>query len=174
MRTGLVRPPLLRVFPSGWRALIERFAGSPVGYDLTGSVVGGFEPRVRGRSTAVGPGGGAAPWGYRWHHRLCGQPSSRRPLPAQSLREHSDPSPAPTCKREVLLPRPRSSPLTRPTTAAHRDDHEHEGRQFPAPLLTHLIAHSAPQTWGRRPRRAGRPMPYLLPYPWSELERWDD
>jgi DNA invertase Pin-like site-specific DNA recombinase len=47
-------------------------------------VAGCPEPgvRVRGRSTAAGPGGGAAPWGHRWRHR----PSSRF-LPATCIPE---------------------------------------------------------------------------------------
>ncbi len=62
---ALMPPRWLRVFPrlrwalGGWRT------GFPVGYGLTGLVAGGPEPwvRVRGRSTAAGPGGGAALWG---------------------------------------------------------------------------------------------------------------
>ena len=53
----------LRVFPSVWHALGGRPTGSPVRYGLTGSVAGGSEPRVRGRGTAAGPGGGTDPWG---------------------------------------------------------------------------------------------------------------
>ena len=111
-RAATLAPPRwLGVFAPVWWALREWFAGSPVGY---GSVAGGPDPRVwvRGRSTAAGPGGGAAPWGVSVCHRLCSHPSSRRPAASVESREHSDPSAQPTRKRVVLLSRPRSSPLT--------------------------------------------------------------
>lgn len=82
----LLPPRWLRVFAPVWWALGGWPTGSPVGYCLTRSVAGGPEPRVRvrGRSTAAGPGGGAAPWGYWWRRRLSSHPSSRRPLQPQS------------------------------------------------------------------------------------------
>ena len=82
----LMPPRWLRVVPPLWWALGGWLTGSPAGYGLTGSVAGGPEPRgrVQGGTTAAGPGGGAAPWGPRWRHRLSSHPWSRRPLRAQS------------------------------------------------------------------------------------------
>lgn len=103
---ALMPPRCLQVFPPVWWPLGGWPTGSPVAYGLTGSVAGGPEPRVRvrGRNTAAGPGGGAAPWGASVAPPPLFPPVEPAPAASAESREHSRSSAPATRKRVVLLP----------------------------------------------------------------------
>jgi hypothetical protein len=172
----LALPRWLRVFPAGWRALMGWCAGSPVGYGLTGSVTGGPEPwglgsgkEYRGQSRrwrcpVEGIGGVTASVVTRAGAR-CQRRVPRTQPPLGTTHPQAG----------VLLPRSGSSSLT-PDSHPPRTGMTTgmNGDGLPRQDLTHPIVGNAPQTWGRGPRRSARRMLYVLPYPWSELERWGD
>jgi hypothetical protein len=123
-------PRWLRMLPP---ARVSNSKHSLVGDNLTGSVTGGSEPevRVRGRNTAAGPCGGAAPgavWAAPPPLFLSVKPPAKlTPAASAKPRENSQgiagSSPPTTRKRVVLLPHAQIEPSdTEPTTAAHRDD----------------------------------------------------
>jgi hypothetical protein len=112
----------LRMLP----ALVGNSRPSPVGETQTESMTGGSEPevRVRGRNTAAGPSGGAAP-----DEISAAPPPLFLPieLPAQpppasaksrerNQRSHGGPAPV-TRKRVVLLPH---APIEPPDTRPHQ------------------------------------------------------
>jgi hypothetical protein len=113
---ALMPPRWLRVFPAVRWTLGGWPTGSPVGDSLTESVTGGPETRVRsrGRSTAAGPGGDAAPWGA-----LVAPPPvfpSIEPTPAASAKssQHRHPCAPATRTRIVLLPHAPIEPTDTP------------------------------------------------------------
>jgi hypothetical protein len=103
---ALMPPRWLRVFPLVWWELGGWSTGSPVGYGLTGSTAGGPEPRVRvrGRTTAAGPGGGAASQGASVAPPPLFPPVEPTPAASAESREHSHLCAPATRKRVVLLP----------------------------------------------------------------------
>lgn len=134
---ALMPPRWLRVFPRLWRALGGLPTGSLVRYGLTGSVAGGPKTRVqgRGRTTATGPGGSAAPWGASAVPLPVFPPVEPTPAASVEPRQHSHPCAPATRTREYSCHTPRSNPLTpEPPTAAHRNDHGHEPGRCPAAL----------------------------------------
>jgi hypothetical protein len=165
----LMPPRWLGVFPVVWRALGGWPTGSPVGYGLTGSVAGGPEPRVgvRGRSTAAGPGGGAALWGAS----VAPPPLFPRVEPtladSAESHEHSHLCAPAIRERVVLLPH---APIE-PTDSGTQDRRTSEmatgisGDGFSRQYPIHPIAGNGPQTWDRVPRRLARAMLHLLSYP---------
>ena len=118
--SSLMPPRWFRVFPPLWWALGGWLTGSPVGYGLTGSVAGGPEPRVRGRTTAAGPGGGAAPWGASVAPPPLFPPVEPTPATSAEPREHSHPRAPATRKRVVLLPHAPIQPIDTRTHNRHR------------------------------------------------------
>ncbi len=100
---ALMPPRWLRVVPPLWWALEGLLTGSPVGYGLAGSVAGGPEPRVRGRTRAAGSGG-AAPWRASVAPPPVFPPVEPTPAPSAEPRDHSHPCTPATRTRVVLLP----------------------------------------------------------------------
>jgi hypothetical protein len=122
---GIGRRGAAPVMPPRWLrvlspARVSSSKRSPVGDNLTGSVTGGSEPevRVRGRKTAAGPGGGAAPgavWAAPPPLFLSVEPPAEL-TPAASAKPREDSqgidgsSPPTTRKRVVLLPHAQIEP----------------------------------------------------------------
>jgi hypothetical protein len=122
---GIGRRGAAPVMPPRWLrvlspARVSSSKRSPVGDNLTGSVTGGSEPevRVRGRKTAAGPGGGAAPgavWAAPPPLFLSIEPPAKlTPAASAEVREDSQgiagSSPPTTRKRVVLLPHAQIEP----------------------------------------------------------------
>lgn len=172
----LALPRWLRVFPAVWRALTGWCAGSPVGYGLTESGTGGTEPRglasgmeYRGRSRRwrclLGGIGGVTASVVTRADARCQRRIPRTQPPLGATHPQAG----------VLLPGSRWSSLTpgpQPPRTGMTTGMNGDG--LPRQDLTHPIVDNAPRTWDKAPRRSVRPMRYLLPYPWSELERWND
>lgn len=165
--TPLMPPRWLGVSPLVWWALGGWPTGSPVGYGLTGSVAGGPKPRVQGRSTAAGPGGGADPWGASAAPPPLFPPVEPTPAASPESHEHNRLSAPAIRERVVLLPHAPIEPTD--TRTQNRRILEMttgiNGDGFPRQYSIHPIVSNTPQTWGRGPHRLARPMLHLLSYP---------
>jgi hypothetical protein len=109
-------------------------------YGLTGSVADDPEPRVRARSTATGPGGGAAPGGASVAPQPVFPPVEPTPAASATSREPSHPSAPATRTRVVLLPHVPSQPTMpnpKPPYTAMTTGMNEDG--FPRRYLTHRI-----------------------------------
>jgi hypothetical protein len=134
----LMPPRWLGVFPVAWWALGGWLTGSPVGYGLTGSVAGGPEPRVRGRSTAAGLGGGAVLWGASVAPSPLFPPVEPTPAASAESHEHNHLSAPAIRERIVLLPHAPIEPTDTRTqnrcTPEMTTGINYKWRRFPAAI----------------------------------------